>query len=155
MRLGMASITASETTCNSWKPTRSSRASCKSWNRGKERERVVMLRWLLIVCTLLLLIFWWLMTQVVGLPGLPLPALGSLASSAQQQPYSVLGPPTVSAAFINQVLAAYHSPAAGLGQALYDNGVRTGIDPVYALAFFMHESAFGTTGEARKTLALE
>jgi hypothetical protein len=66
----------------------------------------------------------------------------------------VLGPPSVSAAFINRVLAAYHSPAAGLGQALYDDGVRTGIDPVYALAFFLHESSFGTTGEAQKTLAL-
>jgi hypothetical protein len=113
-----------------------------------------MLRGLLVVCALLLLIFWWLVTQV-GLPGLPLPAPWSPASSAQQQqPYSVLGPPSVSAAFIDRVLAAYHSPAAGLGQALYDDGVSTGIDPVYALAFFMHESSFGTTGEARKTFAL-
>ena len=69
-------------------------------------------------------------------------------------PYSVLGKPTISAAFINEVLAAYHSPAAGLGQAMYDLGVKYGIDPVYALAFFMHESLFGTTGEARATLSL-
>lgn len=69
-------------------------------------------------------------------------------------PYSVLGKPTISAAFINQVLASYHSPAAGLGQDLYDRGVKYGIDPVYALAFFMHESLFGTTGEARVTLSL-
>ena len=33
-------------------------------------------------------------------------------------------------------------------------GCSTGIDPVYALAFFLHESSFGTTGEARKTFAL-
>jgi hypothetical protein len=121
-----------------------------------------MLRGLLVVCALLLLIFWWLMTQV-GLPGLSLPSsvqlsqVWSSASSSQQQqqqPYSVLGPPTVSAAFINRVLALYHSPAAGLGQALYDDGVRTGIDPVFALAFFLHESSFGTTGETRKTLSL-
>lgn len=69
-------------------------------------------------------------------------------------PYSVLGKPTISAAFINQVLASYHSPAAGLGQDLYDRGVKYGIDPVYPLAFFMHESLFGTTGEARVTLSL-
>jgi hypothetical protein len=69
-------------------------------------------------------------------------------------PYSVLGKPTISVNFINQVLASYHSPAAGKGQALYDLGVKYGIDPVYALAFFMHESLFGTTGEARKTLSL-
>ncbi|HLH62536.1 MAG TPA: hypothetical protein VKV20_12705 [Ktedonobacteraceae bacterium] len=69
-------------------------------------------------------------------------------------PYSVLGKPTISAAFINQVLAAYGSPAAGTGQQMYDLGVKYGIDPVYALAFFMHESLFGTTGEARVTLSL-
>ncbi|HYX50384.1 MAG TPA: glucosaminidase domain-containing protein [Ktedonobacteraceae bacterium] len=69
-------------------------------------------------------------------------------------PYSVLGKPTISASFINQVLASYHSPAAGKGQTMYDLGVKYGIDPVFALAFFMHESLFGTTGEARATLSL-
>ena len=68
--------------------------------------------------------------------------------------YSVLGPPTVSAAFINQVLAAYNSPAAGKGQALFDYGVKYGIDPVFALAFFMHESSFGTAGVAHYTHSL-
>jgi hypothetical protein len=69
-------------------------------------------------------------------------------------PYSVLGKPTITADFINQVLAAYHSPAAGKGQTLYDMGVKYGIDPVFALAFFMHESSFGTTGIARLSLSL-
>jgi hypothetical protein len=69
-------------------------------------------------------------------------------------PYSVLGKPTISASQINQVLAAYHSPTAGMGQDLYNLGVQYGIDPVYPLSFFMHESLFGTTGEARVTLSL-
>lgn len=69
-------------------------------------------------------------------------------------PYAVLGKPTITADFINRVLASYNSPAAGKGQAMYDLGVKYGIDPVYALAFFMHESLFGTTGEARATLSL-
>jgi hypothetical protein len=69
-------------------------------------------------------------------------------------PYAVLGKPTINADFINRVLASYNSPAAGKGQALYDLGVQYGIDPVFALAFFMHESLFGTTGEARATLSL-
>jgi len=69
-------------------------------------------------------------------------------------PYSVLGKPTISVNYINQVLASYNSPAAGKGQALYDFGVKYGIDPIYALAFFMHESLFGTTGEARATHSL-
>jgi hypothetical protein len=69
-------------------------------------------------------------------------------------PYSVLGQPTITVDFINQVLAAYHSPAAGKGQTLYDLGVKYGIDPAFALAFFMHESSFGTAGEARFSLSL-
>src|SRR6266480_6413773 len=88
-----------------------------------------------------LIIAWWLTTTTT-------------AAFPFAQSYSVLGKPTISADFINRVLAHYHSPAAGKGQALYDDGVKYGIDPVYALAFFMHESSFGTTGEARKTLAL-
>jgi len=66
----------------------------------------------------------------------------------------VLGAPTITADFINRVLASYNSPAAGKGQALYDYGVEYGIDPVFALAFFLHESEFGTTGVARITLSL-
>ena len=69
-------------------------------------------------------------------------------------PYSVLGQPTITADFINQVLAAYNSPAAGKGQALYDLGVKYGIDPAFALAFFQHESTFGKFGEARSSLSL-
>jgi hypothetical protein len=76
------------------------------------------------------------------------------SASTQAQTYTVVGKPTVSAHFIDQVLAHYHSPTQGTGQQLYNLGVKYGIDPVYALAFFMHESLFGTTGEARVTLAL-
>lgn len=69
-------------------------------------------------------------------------------------PYSVLGKPTISADFINRVLASYNSPAAGKGQTLYDMGVKYDIDPAFALAFFMHESSFGTQGEARLSFSL-
>jgi hypothetical protein len=72
----------------------------------------------------------------------------------QAGPYSVIGKPSLSVAFINKVLATYNSPAAGKGQALYDLGVQYGIDPAFALAFFMHESSFGTEGEARSSLSL-
>lgn len=68
--------------------------------------------------------------------------------------YQVMGAPSVDADFLNQVLDAYGSPAHGKGQALYDLGVKYGVDPVYALAFFMHESRFGTTGVAQVTLSL-
>lgn len=73
---------------------------------------------------------------------------------SQAGPYSVIGNPSISVDFINQVLAAYHSPAAGKGQALYNLGAQYSIDPVFALAFFMHESSFGTKGEAVNSLSL-
>ena len=84
----------------------------------------------------------------------PIVAKTPIPIAASSGPYSVLGKPTITANFINQVLSSYGSPAAGMGQQLYDLGVRYGIDPVYALAFFMHESLFGTTGEARVTKSL-
>ncbi len=68
--------------------------------------------------------------------------------------YALVAPPSVNADFINRVLVRYHSPAVGEGQAVYDDGVKYGIDPVFALAFFMHESSFGTTGEARASLSI-
>jgi len=68
--------------------------------------------------------------------------------------HSVLGTPSISSAFINRVLHAAGSPAAGLGQSLYALGVHYGIDPVFALAFFHHESSYGTTGEAKVTMSL-
>jgi hypothetical protein len=42
----------------------------------------------------------------------------------------------------------------GLGSALYRESVTYGIDDAYALAFFQHESTFGTAGVARVTHSL-
>ncbi|MGB8346585.1 MAG: hypothetical protein WCD86_16990 [Ktedonobacteraceae bacterium] len=89
----------------------------------------------------------------------PTDGVGSFdLSAAQLSPtasgsYPITGKPTVRAAQINAILAAYHSPARGLGQYLYDEGVKYGIDPVHVLAIFLHESEMGTTGEARKTMS--
>jgi Mannosyl-glycoprotein endo-beta-N-acetylglucosaminidase len=93
-----------------------------------------------------------LLLLLVGMP-LQAHADSSLPNTAPPD-YSVSGPPTVNATLINRVLAAYHSPAAGKGQALYDDGVNYGIDPVFALAFFLHESTFGTAGVALVTHSL-
>ena len=68
--------------------------------------------------------------------------------------HSILGKPTISAAFIDRVLAAARSPAAGTGQTFYDAGVTSGIDPAWSLSFFHHESDYGTTGEARVSLSM-
>jgi hypothetical protein len=68
--------------------------------------------------------------------------------------YRVTGTPSIDADFINKVLQHYHSPASGDGEAFYEQGVKYDIDPVFALAFFMEESTFGTRGIARVTHSL-
>jgi hypothetical protein len=84
----------------------------------------------------------------------PIPPKTPIPTQTVANPYSVLGKPTISVDVINQVLAAYQSPAAGKGKALYDLGVQYGIDPAFALAFFMHESTFGKNGIASESLSL-
>ncbi|MCS6842340.1 MAG: glucosaminidase domain-containing protein [Roseiflexus sp.] len=58
--------------------------------------------------------------------------------------HSVLGPPSLSAQQIDRILAEWRSPAAGTGATWVELGIRYGIDPAYALAFFIHESGAGT-----------
>ena len=84
---------------------------------------MAVVRWLLVGVALLLLVFWWLVTQagpssLALLVHLPIVWSPASPSFQNEQPSSVLGPPTVSAAFINRVLSAYHSPTAGLGRLL-------------------------------------
>lgn len=68
--------------------------------------------------------------------------------------YTLIGAPSIDVARIESVLKQYGSPAAGKGEALYSLGVRYGIDPAFALAFFVHESGCGTKGVARFTKSL-
>jgi len=58
--------------------------------------------------------------------------------------HSVLGAPSLDAAAIDTILAKYGSPAAGTGQSWIKLGEEYGIDPAYAVAFFIHESSAGT-----------
>jgi hypothetical protein len=58
--------------------------------------------------------------------------------------HSVVGPPTISTDDVEAVLRQYSSPAVGTGPIWIDMGKKYGIDPAYALAFFIHESSAGT-----------
>jgi hypothetical protein len=116
---------------------------------------VRVVKWVVLLCCLLLLWYWWqcftFMNSGKGLlaqrPALPrLSVAAPLTVHVTDAPYTVTGPPSISADFIDRVLSAYGSPAAGTGQSLYDLGVESGIEPVYALAFFLHEDSFGETG---------
>lgn len=67
---------------------------------------------------------------------------------------SVQGQPTLSVALMNRLLAVYHSPAVGTAQTLYDLSRSYAIDDAFALAFFKHESVFGTQGWAKVNRSL-
>jgi hypothetical protein len=71
-------------------------------------------------------------------------AQAAAVMAAPEAGLAVLGEPTISAAQIEQVLRDYNSPAVGHGQEMYDLGVKHGINPAIALAFFIHESSAGT-----------
>jgi len=64
---------------------------------------------------------------------------------------SVVGPPTVTAARIDQVLCGAGSPACHTGNSIYELGVKYDIDPAFAVAFFRKESSYGLAGEATYT----
>jgi hypothetical protein len=66
------------------------------------------------------------------------------AALAPNGEHSVLGAPTISADQVETVLKSYNSPAVGTGQTWVEIGQKYGIDPAYALAFFVHESTAGT-----------
>jgi len=76
------------------------------------------------------------------------PALAAAAVAVPATPpgeLAVQGRPTISVEQIERVLAEWNSPAAGQGQAIYDLGLKYGIDPAIFLAFFIHESGAGSS----------
>jgi hypothetical protein len=78
---------------------------------------------------------------------------GSIANASRAQlfgpahpagDYTLKGAPSLTAQQIDTILATYGSPAAGTGAAWYNLGLKYGIDPAFAVAFFIHESSAGT-----------
>ena len=113
--------------------------------------------WLLMMVALAsVLVFWFASatpkTIISGFTGAgPVAASAAISNAFKPQnvnvpagQHAVLGAPTISAQFIDSVLAHYGSPAAGTGQIWLEMGRRYGIDPAYSLAFFIHESSAGT-----------
>lgn len=58
--------------------------------------------------------------------------------------------PRISRAAFTQILQRGGSPAAGVGNELYDIIAAYGLDPAVALAFFQHESSFCTAGHCAR-----
>lgn len=81
----------------------------------------------------------------------PQPANGQAMRHPGADSHDLRGLPSISVATIERVLKAYNSPAQGLGQTIYDLGIKYGVDPAYAVAFYVHESSAGTQGMATIT----
>ena len=119
------------------------------------QELVQRYPWLLLVAGGICIAIIWLLTRSApptisfwsGGRQIGLGAIPSLNRSAPPAPpgeHSVLGQPTITADMVDKILTKYNSPAAGTGRAWIDIGEQYGIDPAYALAFFIHESTAGT-----------
>ncbi len=61
---------------------------------------------------------------------------------------AVINPPRVSSQMFIQVLREHASPATDVGAECYEIVRNYGLDPAIALAFFAHESTYGTRGVA-------
>jgi hypothetical protein len=72
------------------------------------------------------------------------PGARNLIANVPVGEHSVVGAPSIDAAAIDTILSKYGSPAAGTGQSWVKLGQQYGIDPAYAVAFFIHESSAGT-----------
>jgi hypothetical protein len=67
---------------------------------------------------------------------------------------SVVGGPSLSTQQVNTILTNAGSPAAGSGQTFYQDSLAYHVDDSVALAFFKHESSYGTRGEAAQSLSI-
>jgi hypothetical protein len=76
------------------------------------------------------------------------PPRGNPFEGVSNNNINVFGRPTITAAQIESILRAAHSPAAGTGQQLYNIVAKYGINPAYALAAFHHESTYATAPDA-------
>jgi hypothetical protein len=71
-------------------------------------------------------------------------AVAALTAAPPAGRHELRAAPSIDAAGVERILAQYGSPAVGTGELWYRLGVERGIDPAYAVAFFIHESAAGT-----------
>lgn len=81
------------------------------------------------------------------LPAPPPPAEATVPQAADATPdadLSLVAPPSITPAQIDAILASYGSPAEGTGADWWLAGDGTGIDPAFAVAFFVMESTAGT-----------
>jgi hypothetical protein len=76
--------------------------------------------------------------------GLPAPSSESLVTPNDVGNYYLIGAPSLTAEEVDSILVAYNSPAVGTGEAWVSLGKKYGIDPAFAVAFFIHESSAGT-----------
>jgi hypothetical protein len=106
---------------------------------------------ILLALVAIMALLWPSVTKGVQLPSMPQVLAAVQPPSA---PGSVVGGPSLSAAFVDHILSAAGSPAEaepGMGTYVYQLSQQYHVDDAYALAFFHHESSYGRAGVARET----
>lgn len=88
----------------------------------------------------------WLTNGVQGMTWTKFVQLVKDAYAALDGGLAVRAAPRIGAATFNRTLVEAQSPAASVATDLYPLLCQTGLDPAVALAFFGHESRFGTLG---------
>lgn len=73
------------------------------------------------------------------------------APVAAQSATPVRGTPTIDVATIAQLLTGRNSPLAPFAADIYNAGLAAGIDPGFAMAIWLKESEWGTTGASTET----
>lgn len=73
---------------------------------------------------------------------------GAMTMQSSYGKDDVRGAPTITEQKIDSILCDNNSPACGYASRFYDDGIASGINPAYALAFFHHESGYGRFGAA-------
>lgn len=90
----------------------------------------------------------WLVQKWNNTPGY---SQNSQNSQAPATGPSIVGGPSLSASKIDTILTNAGSPAAGSGAQFVLDSAQYNIDSAVALAFFHHESSYGTAGAATQT----
>jgi hypothetical protein len=86
----------------------------------------------------------WSTGPVAMVSGEAIPLSSNVGVALPPGDYTLKAPPSITPQQIDRILASYNSPANGTGAIWYNLGVQYGIDPAFAVAFFIHESGAGS-----------
>ncbi|GCE48505.1 flagellum-specific peptidoglycan hydrolase FlgJ [Thermosporothrix hazakensis] len=123
----------------------------RGYDHSERSKGVVLSLWIVVALIVGVVVVWLVLGPTVFAKTIGSIVPSTKAPSGPSLSDNLVRPPTISAEQIDRVLAAAGSPAIGVGETMYREGVKRGIDPAYALGFFHKESGYGKAGVATQT----